>query len=275
MAIEEQLLVESLRSTFSSAEDARRKLSDILQHQDTESANDPENYELNEAQDSMKYWIEKAFRDLAILSERLNAPIMAREILKSRKGIKHLDSLIRTDYDVSLHSEPLALARSYFDPLEVMVSGGEISGITIFETILHNTAKIIKAAGIEPKKETQVYDEVYKVVEFAFRDATRSIELPKSVKTYKPDIGVRSLHAAVEYKYADTKEKVKVALDAIYSDMRTYAGHTDWRTFYGVIYMTGPFYTQKDIEHEWRLLRTDISWTPIVIVGPGGKKASP
>jgi len=61
-----------------------------------------------------------------------------------------------------------------------------------------------------------------------FRDATRSIDLPQSIKTYKPDLGVRSLQAAIEYKYANTKEKVKTALDAIYSDMRSYSGHSQW-----------------------------------------------
>jgi hypothetical protein len=35
--------------------------------------------------------------------------------------------------------------------------------------------------------------------------------------------------------------------------------------------MTDAFYTQKDVDEEFRLVRADLSWTPMVIVGKGSR----
>lgn len=45
------------------------------------------------------------------------------------------------------------------------------------------------------------------------------------MKTYKQDLGVRSLMAVAEYKYAATENEVRRALDGIYTDMKGYSGH--------------------------------------------------
>jgi len=169
LAIEEQLLAESIRASFKKAEAARLRYSDVLERQDSESANDPDNDEVQEASETLRYWVWHCFNDVAVLAERLGLKQSTRQILKARKRIKHLDSLVPTNYDVSLHSEPLATARSYFNPLEVMVSGGEINAVTVLETVLHNTAKIVHDKDIAPSKETEVYNEVFKVLQYSFR----------------------------------------------------------------------------------------------------------
>ena len=75
--------------------------------------------------------------------------------------------------------------------------------------------------------------------------------------------------AAAEYKFIDSREKAKQSLDELYTDMKGYSGRYDWRSFYAVLYMTGPFYSQKDVDEEFRVVRADLSWTPIVVVGAG------
>ncbi len=79
--------------------------------------------------------------------------------------------------------------------------------------------------------------------------------------------------AAAEYKFIDSMAEAKTALDGIYADMRGYSGHHAWRSFYAVLYMTGNFYTQADVDHEFRLVKADLNWTPLVVVGPGARKA--
>ena len=63
--------------------------------------------------------------------------------------------------------------------------------------------------------------------------------LPKPLKTYKPDLESTDLGVAIEYKFAASEQDVKTAVDGIFSDMQGYAGSSQWRTFYAVIYMTG------------------------------------
>lgn len=49
-------------------------------------------------------------------------------------------------------------------------------------------------------------------------------------------------------------------------------GVSDWRSFYAVLYMTSPFYTQTEIDAKFALVKADLSWKPIVVVGPGARK---
>jgi hypothetical protein len=35
--------------------------------------------------------------------------------------------------------------------------------------------------------------------------------------------------------------------------------------------MTEPFYSQRDVEREFRLVKAELSWTPFVVIGPGAR----
>jgi hypothetical protein len=277
MGLEEQLLTASIEQTFREAHKAERHLSRLtyLNTQDNvekgEHADD-----LREAEGVLKYFVDKVFRDVGILAERLGLPFLRRDIAQARAAIKDLSEIdIDPYYDTEFHCGPLAEARKYFDSLECMTRGRAITGLAVFETVLQNTPKIIEDAGRPPSNEAKVRDEVLKVLRFCFRDVVREIPIAKNLKTYKPDIGVVSLMAAAEYKFIDSAEKAKRSLDEVYADMRGYGGRYDWRSFYAVFYMTRPFYSQKDVDEEFRLVKAELSWTPIVVVGAGGKKQSP
>ena len=153
-----------------------------------------------------------------------------------------------------------------------MTEGRQVTGLGVFETILENTPKIIENAEIEPSNEAIVREQVRKILGYAFRDVVREISISKNLKTYRPDIGVTSLMAAAEYKFIDSKKDAKKALDEIYADMKGYKGASDWRSFYAVFYMTKSFYTQKDVEEEFRLVKAELSWTPMVMVGSGSRR---
>ena len=170
-----------------------------------------------------------------------------------------------------LNGNYYAKLNKFFASLESMTRGRAITGLGVFETVLQNTPKIIEAQGLVPRNEAQVRQEVRKVLGFCFRDVVREIPISKNLKVYKPDIGVTSLMAAAEYKFIDSKADAKKSLDELYADMKGYPGRYDWRSFYAVLYMTGPFYNQKDVEEEFRVVKAELSWTPIVVVGAGGR----
>ena len=272
MGLEEQLLTASIAETFSKAHDAQVKLHYITEGNTLDNVDEGSHANaLNEALEVMAFYVDKAFRDTMILAERLGLPALRRDISKSRAAISDLSALVPTPYDVLLHSEPLAEAAKYFDSLECMTRGRAITGLGAFETVLQNTAKIIEARGVLPRNEAEVREAVRETLSFCFRDVVREIPLARMFKVYRPDIGVTSLMAAAEYKFIDSKTEAKKSLDEIYADMKGYSGRYEWRSFFAVFYLTAPFYSQKDVDEEFRLVKAELSWTPIVVIGRGGR----
>lgn len=270
MGTEEQLLASSIRATLNEAETAREKLYRVMEGNTIDNVDSGVHAEaLRAAEETLEFYVEKAFRDVRILAERLQLPMYAGEVKDRQRDFKHLNDMQPTPYDVTHYCPALGEVRTLFDSLATMTEGRAVTGIRVFETILENSPNIIEAAGIEPQSEARVREEIRKIMSFSFRDVVREIPIPKIIKTYRPDIGVGSLMAAAEYKFITSKQEAKKCLDEVYADMKGYGGRYDWRSFYAVFYMTGPFYTQKDIDYEFRLVKAELSWKPLVVVGKG------
>jgi hypothetical protein len=271
MALEEQLLTASLVNTFHEANDILQRLYS-LGPQDTLKQVETTGEDYDQAISALAYYVEKAFRDVGILAERLGLPLLRTEIAEARARINNLTERTPLHDDGTFHSEPLQTAREYFDSLQTMTLGRDITGLGVFENILQNAAVIIKARKLEPKNEKEIRNSLREVLGFAFPDVVKEIPIEKSLKVYRPDIGVTSLMAAAEVKFATTRQEANAALDGIYADMKGYGGRDEWRSFYAVIYMTEAFYTQRDVEREFRLVKAELSWTPFVVWGPGARK---
>lgn len=272
VGLEEQLLTASIADTINKGREAASKLSRLSEGNTLENIEEgPHADALSEAQFVLSYYVNKAFRDTGVLAERLGLQFFRADIEKLRKSFDSLYELTPTPFDIDLQCPSLEGIAEMYTSLETMTAGRNVTGLGVFETILDNTPKIIDAAGLEPKNEAQVKAEVRKVLGFCFRDVVREIPIAKSLKVYKPDIGVSSLMAAAEYKFIDSQADAKKALDETYADMKGYSGRYDWRSFYAVFYMTHPFYSQKDVEEEFRLVKAELSWTPIVVVGSGAR----
>jgi hypothetical protein len=270
MQSEEQLIAASIRDTINEADRAVQKywhLSEMNTYDDVKD--DRVRDELLMAQERIAFLVERVFRETAILAERLGLPKYRRDIMRKMRAFKDLAQTEIASEDYTFHSAPLSDARTMFDSLAVMTNGRAVTGLGVFENILASTPKIVASGRLIPSNEAQVRNAVRKVLGFAFPDVVREVPIPKNLKTYKPDIGVRSLLAAAEYKYIDSKSEAKSALDGIYADMRGYSGSHEWRSFYAVLYLTGPFYTQKDVEAEFELVKADLSWKPLVVFGDG------
>ncbi len=147
------------------------------------------------------------------------------------------------------------------------------NSIVILERILRGTPKILFDNQIEPKNEAEVRQQVYNTLIHVFPDTVREIPIAKVSKTYKPDIGVKRLKCAVEYKFADTANEAKNVIGEIFEDIHAYAGSEDWKTFYAVIYMTDNFLTQDQVEADFKLSGVPHNWKPLVLYGKGSRPA--
>lgn len=85
---------------------------------------------------------------------------------------------------------------------------------------------------------------------------------------------MRSLKAAVEFKFCDSEKELKRAIGGVYEDVAGYAGSDDWRHFYAVFYMTDAFMTQSQVEAEFNLSRVDRRWRPLLVQGRGARRTA-
>ncbi len=139
----------------------------------------------------------------------------------------------------------------------------------LLERILRGTAKLLADRQIEPSNEKIVRGEVYKTLIHIFPDTVREIPIAKISKTYKPDIGLKRIKSAIEYKFVDSVDEAKTAIGGIFEDIQAYEGSEDWTTFYAVLYMTDHYLTQDQVEEEFKLSSVPHHWKPIVVYGKG------
>lgn len=275
MGREEQLLAASIADNVHEARAAEMKVSNEFSRNGTIEDAEQENDALREAQDTLKWHVAGLYRDVAILAERMSLPLFASRISaefdKLEEAKADLADVDPSPYDPGLYSPHLGRISGHFRSLQVMTNGAAVTGLDTFRTILKNTPAILKMVDVEPQNEKDVRKAVFDVLKIAFHDAVREIAMPQLTKTFKPDMGVRSLMAAAEYKFVESEAELKTALEGVYADMKGYTGY-DWRTFYAVFYTTDAIVNAERLEQEFAGVKADLNWTPIVVTGTGGRK---
>lgn len=268
MGREEWLLAESIAQELNHAEKALHEV-DRLQCDGVANSNDPEDTRYELAEHALSWYVERSLRAIGALAERMGVASIANETTEARRDRVMLAKTDR-QFEGELHCATLSLARACFAPLKAMTAAKSVTANDILLTILRSTGKIM-AAKSPPKNEADVRNAVLEVCQLAFNDAVREVPIPKRVTHYKADISVGSLRSIIEFKFVDSRDQMKVALEGVYADMRAYHDR-EWESFYSVFYMTGPFYTQQEIDEEFLYVDADKTWQPIVVQGPGGRQ---
>lgn len=142
----------------------------------------------------------------------------------------------------------------------------------LLRQVLLGTPKLITDRGVLPSNEAQVRKEIYGMLLHIFPDTVREMPIPKVAKTYKPDIGIRHIQTAIEYKFADSAEELKTSLDGIYADTIGYEGTKDWTRFIAVIYCTDVFMTEPQLREELASAKMPESWEVFLVTGRGARK---
>lgn len=229
-------------------------------------------------EDALHSYIQSIYARIRFAYEVLGLTDMLGEL---KAGFEtHRDNLSAVDYDPahggSPYSPPLAYLGKFFRPLKASVPSRQeveaTAAIQQLERILLGTPKLVRDRGLEPQSEKDVRKAMYDLLLHLYPDVVREVPIAKQSKVYKPDIGIPTLKAAIEYKFGTSEQEVKRALGGIYEDVAGYAGSTDWCVFFAVIYMTEPFLNQAQVEAEFRMSKVDRSWRPLLVVGRGARK---
>lgn len=158
------------------------------------------------------------------------------------------------------------LLRKFLYPLNIF-NDGDKQEINVLENILKGTGKIIHDANLKKVSETEIYNEVKKYIRAAFPTTKNaSNEFPKMLKTYKPDILIPELSCVIEYKYADSYERLKQVIDEIHIDVTNYSGNSKYNRFYAVIVMSKNFLSPSQCSAAWNEKGFSNSWQPIFSV---------
>lgn len=269
MGREEWLLSQSIEAELDLASNALVRVDDLKREATSRSAVDPDDDRLELAQDALISHVERAMRSIGALAERLGVRSIEREMSLARSDRTTLADTTR-EYEGEIFSKPLAQAVACFAPLRLMADVRAITAQGVLRNLLENTAVIMADQGISPTNEADVRNAVLKVCNYSFPDAAKEIGIPQILKHSRGDLGVRALRTMVEFKFVNTKDEMKIALEGVHADMMGYR-HPDWDTFYGVFYMTGPYYIQADVQRQFEFIAADRSWTPIVVQGNGAR----
>jgi hypothetical protein len=103
VGIEEQLLAAAIRDTIAKADQAVAKLYHVTLGNTLDNIDEGAHAEaLEEAESTLEFYVEKAFRDISILAERLGLPAFRSDVARTRKSFSKLSSLVPDRNDPGL-----------------------------------------------------------------------------------------------------------------------------------------------------------------------------
>jgi hypothetical protein len=154
------------------------------------------------------------------------------------------------------------------------ISSQEVWVLSRLEAMLRDTAALVHRRGGEPPTNEHALQEImHDYLSACFPDFRKNPPIGGTLKTFKPDCGIFSVGAAIEFKFVDTKEQAAaIAFSGVAEDTAGYKGSKDWNRFYAVIYQAQPGILESHLRSD--LMRIGAAtWTPIVVNGPVKNKA--
>ena len=122
-----------------------------------------------------------------------------------------------------------------------------------------------------PGKEGDVQKIMHDYLSASFPDFRVNPPIGGNLKNFKPDCGIASVGAAIEFKIVHTKEQVSKAFSGIAEDSAGYKGSKDWTRFYAVIYQAQPFASRSQFRSDMKRIGAT-AWRTILVNGPTKKK---
>lgn len=183
-----------------------------------------------------------------------------------------------TEEDDDIESKPLSFLNeinraisAQAEEIEIINSNIEIN-LEKLEYILRCTPQILRSRNIMPSCENDIQQAISDHLKYTFDDYSTNINIAKPIKSFKPDCGIISIGAAIEFKFCDSEMELKTALSGIVEDLSGYAGSKDWSLFYSLIYMTGPYANEKQFHSSLKSSGNAGKWKSILVTGPGSRK---
>ena len=143
--------------------------------------------------------------------------------------------------------------------------------LEILDFILESTARIVERSCPHPTCEREICVPMHAHLQATFHGFTPSVVISKPGIGFRPDCGIIDFRAAIEFKYVDSVEELRVALHGLTEDLSGYADSLDWTRYYTAIYQTGAYGTQTQVRENLRKSGNADRWTVHLVTGKGSR----
>lgn len=227
-----------------------------------------------EEKELLGFRVGQAHLTMLILFELLALPLFKRTYESGFSQFKENLTKVEHHHDDPeiIFSPSLTYLSKNFDAVSSMFKDAvDLTEVrmNLLESILRNTPYILSDRNIIPKSESDIRNSLLDFLKIVFPECRRDLPVSHIFKTYKADLGISSLKTLVEVKYALDERELKSELDGIYADMKGYTGDPAWNRFIALFYTAKPIASPERLLEEFKLSRADMSWTPIIVHGPG------
>jgi hypothetical protein len=227
---------------------------------------------------ALKSSLEELHDVLLVVLEAANMPETRSSLVEAwgefSKGIGLQRTKDYHEFDSS-ESPALTFLEHLIDGLRVSVSNEipseEAWTLNRLEDMLRGTASLVHRRNIVPANELDVQKIMHDYLSASFDDFVRSLQIDGTLKNFKPDCGIRSLEAAVEFKFVKDKNEIATAFSGIAEDSAGYKGSRQWTRFYAVIYQAEPFELESRFRSDLKRIGAT-TWQVYLVNGPAAKR---
>ena len=179
---------------------------------------------------ALGYHLQELHDVLLVVLEAAEMPGTRSSLVESWKGFATQDEGLQHTIN---NGEYETCGSPAFNALERIIQGlhisvsGELSTeeawkLNKLEEILYDTAGLVHSRKIQPKKEVDLQRVMHDYLRAFFSDFVLNLTISGTIKNFKPDYGITSLGAAIEFKIARSKEDVALAFSGIAEDTAGY-----------------------------------------------------
>jgi hypothetical protein len=262
--------VDACRRQLRRSEDAERQVGYHDGHPEAEA-------EYRSERNWLAELIRRAHLSMILLVEQLGTMVFLEEYRTGFKRFsKKLDEVYRPEHDPEIHeSEALdyitSALRTLAASLEPQKGNHEIDALTQVREILAAADFIVSRSGAEVRSEPDLQKAVFEYLRILHPSARREVPISHVLKTFKADIGIDALELLIEIKFIDSPVEARSQCPGIFEDMFGYRGDPRWKHYFALVYSTGPYLRQEELEAEFALAECPVDWTPIAVWGDGGR----
>jgi hypothetical protein len=139
------------------------------------------------------------------------------------------------------------------------------------EAMLEDTPALVHRCLKPPAEEADLRAIMHDYLSACFSDFRENPPIGGTVKNFEPDCGIASIEAAIEFKFALTEAKARVAFTGIVEDTGGYKGSNDWTRFYAVMYQAHPFILKSHLDSDMKRIGA-ATWKAILANGATSPK---
>ncbi|MGO8814971.1 MAG: hypothetical protein ACLQVG_09990 [Terriglobia bacterium] len=188
-----------------------------------------------------------------------------KKLTDAKDGLRHTDCHGEGEF---CESPALTLLQNIVEGLRMSSSGGisseEAWTLNRLEAMLRDTPALVHRRANSPELEHELQKIMHDYLSACFSDFQLNPPIGGTLKFFKPDCGIRSVAAAIEFKFVRKKEDVAVAFSGVAEDTAGYKGSKDWSRFYAVFYQVEPIILESHVRSDLKRIGA-ATWTPIVV----------